>query len=95
MNEDKAINYLIIVFNEQDFIHTMTISQAQAYMTSLFVALAHLHNSGVIHRDIKPGNLLFSLENERSTLVDFGLAHMQSVCFLMCQKWGRNVLVVV
>lgn len=38
-------------------------------------ALEHAHQSGVIHRDIKPGNLMV---DERSNLwvTDFGLAHM-------------------
>ncbi len=36
-------------------------------------ALAHAHGQGVLHRDIKPGNLLVDLEGNLS-IVDFGLA---------------------
>jgi eukaryotic-like serine/threonine-protein kinase len=38
-------------------------------------ALAHAHERGVIHRDIKPGNILFDDEDE-PMLADFGLARL-------------------
>ena len=44
-------------------------------MRSLFLALAHLHHHGVIHRDVKPSNFLYAQENGgRAVLLDFGLA---------------------
>src|SRR5262245_64755562 len=38
-------------------------------------ALEHAHRQGVIHRDVKPGNLLLSPDG-RLSLNDFGLARM-------------------
>ena len=42
------------------------------------LALQHAHKQGMVHRDIKPGNLMLSHEENRAVvkLLDFGLARM-------------------
>ncbi|KAF0930101.1 hypothetical protein E2562_030276 [Oryza meyeriana var. granulata] len=60
------------------------VSDLQWYGYCLFKALASLHNQGIVHRDIKPGNFLFSRKLRRGYLIDFNLAND------LHQKFFRN-----
>lgn len=48
--------------------------EAVAITADLAEALFHAHQRGVIHRDVKPGNVLLGADGS-TRLVDFGIAH--------------------
>lgn len=48
--------------------------EAAGYMGQLLAGLQYLHESGVMHRDLKLSNLLLSEDGRRLRIADFGLA---------------------
>ena len=44
-----------------------------ALATQLLGALEHIHGAGIVHRDVKPGNVLID-DDGRAMLTDFGIA---------------------
>ena len=54
-------------------------SQLKWVLLSVLDGLAHAHARGVVHRDLKPGNLLLTegADGRRLKLADFGIAHLR------------------
>lgn len=50
------------------------LSQALNYVEQICAGLGHAHKNGVIHRDIKPQNLLLARDLETVKIADFGVA---------------------
>jgi len=55
-------------------LHRFDVQHTLRYIGGLFAALTHVHACGVVHRDVKPSNALYSFERREMLLVDFGLA---------------------
>lgn len=51
----------------------ISIKESLKIISDSLLGLEHAHNSNVLHRDIKPGNILFG-DNGEAKLSDFGLA---------------------
>lgn len=51
-----------------------SVEQARRWFGQLASALAHAHSEGVIHRDIKPDNIIIRASDDTCCLVDWGIA---------------------
>jgi eukaryotic-like serine/threonine-protein kinase len=54
------------------------VPEARRLLTEVASALAYAHTRGVIHRDIKPDNILLSADGDRAMVTDFGIARAVS-----------------
>ena len=56
---------------------TPTIEQVRRWFIQVASALEHAHGLGVVHRDVKPANIIVSTDRSSAALVDFGIAFTQ------------------
>lgn len=49
--------------------------QAHGYFCQLIEGLEYLHSKRIVHKDIKPGNLLLTLDGTLK-IIDFGVAEV-------------------
>ncbi|KAH8921268.1 kinase-like protein [Atractiella rhizophila] len=52
----------------------LTDHDVRFYMFQLLKALDYAHSKGIMHRDVKPGNILIDHKKKRLRLIDWGLA---------------------
>lgn len=80
-NEEKQKMYLVMEYcvgGLQEMLESvpdkkLPIFQAHNYFMQLLDGLEYLHGGGIIHKDIKPGNLLLTLDHTLK-ISDFGVA---------------------
>lgn len=58
--------------------HPLTIEKATNYLEQVCSGLAHAHQCGVIHRDVKPQNLLLTSDRQTVKIADFGVARFEA-----------------
>src|SRR5213082_2077008 len=56
----------------------LSFDRALFYLKQVCAGLAHAHDCGVIHRDIKPQNLLLTGDRETVKIADFGVARLEA-----------------
>ncbi|MDQ2747754.1 MAG: serine/threonine protein kinase [Acidobacteriota bacterium] len=54
----------------------LTLLEALNYLEQVCAGLAHAHQNGIIHRDIKPQNLLLTADQKTVKIADFGVARV-------------------
>jgi serine/threonine protein kinase len=56
----------------------LPIDKAVQYLEQVCSGLAHAHKCGVIHRDVKPQNLLLTADRKFVKIADFGVARLEA-----------------
>lgn len=77
---DSASDTFSLVFDyirhkdTADLFQNMGISAIKIYMKQVLEALAYAHSMGIMHRDIKPQNLIINTTSRQLRIIDWGLA---------------------
>jgi len=58
----------------KDIYRSLTEVEIKQYLFQLLRALDFAHSRGIMHRDVKPGNIMFDREQRKLRLIDWGLA---------------------
>lgn len=83
--EDQGNYFLVMEYVEgttldaliHDSPHGMPVEQAWPLLDQILSAFEYAHNLGIIHRDIKPKNILIQQPGAVAKVADFGLARVQ------------------
>ncbi|EEH08614.1 serine/threonine-protein kinase pctaire-3 [Histoplasma capsulatum G186AR] len=66
--------FMPLHFDELLHRNVLSAHQIRLHLRDLFRALAYVHSQGIIHRDVKPSNILLRDPNGPAYLADFGIA---------------------
>lgn len=70
---------------------TLDFQSSFSYLEQVCAGLAYAHQHGVIHRDIKPQNLLMSGDRKTVKIADFGVARLSSAADAPITRVGTNI----
>ncbi|PIC58832.1 serine/threonine protein kinase [Sporosarcina sp. P12(2017)] len=80
VGQEDELHYLVMEYiagkTLKDYIHThgaLSAEHAVSIMKQLVSAISHAHHNGIVHRDIKPQNVLMNGEDDVK-ITDFGIA---------------------
>lgn len=74
----------------RDFFLEYPLADVAAYLRDLCSACEAIHQIGLIHRDIKPGNFCWNPFTRSGVLVDFGLAQVCRAVSLYADASGKR-----
>ncbi|MBN1178899.1 MAG: serine/threonine protein kinase, partial [Anaerolineae bacterium] len=88
-DQQKNFYYMVMEFLDGQSLKThleemaergerMSLDEAVRIVTSIGAALSYAHRRGMVHRDVKPANVMFNSDGQ-AILTDFGIAKMVNV----------------
>ncbi len=82
--QNRTFHYLVLEYLSGGDLQALVLRRplpldgALFYLEQVCAGLAHAHRHGVIHRDIKPQNLLLTADHQTVKIADFGVAKIEA-----------------